>query len=208
MRATDRFMIVPNQVPLNTTTRLEKWFKIKATRTNIGCSILTGSLVCANSHNVLVPHFVWDQEIVALKGIPDLNISIMKTKRTAYGNLVLTNDHGAIADPRFKRSEIKMISDALNVEVVQSEIGGLPYVGSLAVATNKGIMVHPLIKSEEESILKQVLKVRVGAGTVNCGIPYIGTGLIGNSHMVVAGQQTTGPEIFMISEALSEEEKE
>ncbi len=189
------------------TKKLEKWFRTNVTRTNIGCSILAGSLVCANSHNILVPHYVWDKEILALKSIPDVNISIMKTKRTAYGNLVLTNDHGAIADPRLKRSEVDAISDALGVEVVQSEIGGLPHVGSLAVATNNGIMVHPLIKSEEESVLKQVLRVHVEAGTVNCGIPYIATGVIGNSHVIVAGQQTTGPELVMISEALSEEEK-
>jgi translation initiation factor 6 len=55
---------------------------------------------------------------------------------------------------------------------------------------------------EEQEALREVLKVRVDVGSVNCGIPYIGTGLIGNSSNVVAGFLTTGPEMFMIGQAL------
>jgi translation initiation factor 6 len=50
--------------------------------------------------------------------------------------------------------------------------------------------------------LKEVLKVPVDLGTINCGIPYVGTGLIANSHGAVAGFITTGPELFIIEEAL------
>ena len=96
----------------------------------------------------------------------------------------------------------RRLADALGVEVVPGEIAGLPYVGSLTAATNKGAMVHPLVKPEEEDLLSDVLKVPVGAGTINCGIPYIATGLIGNSKVAVAGSLTTGPELFMIGQAL------
>ncbi|MEM2738991.1 MAG: translation initiation factor 6, partial [Candidatus Bathyarchaeia archaeon] len=109
---------------------------------------------------------------------------------------------GAIVDPRLKQSEIKKISDALGVEAVPSEIAQLPYVGALAVATNKGILAHPLLKDSERKLLEEVLKVPVDVGTVNCGIPYVGTGLIGNSHAAVAGSLTTGPEMFIIGHAL------
>ncbi|MBS7632582.1 translation initiation factor 6, partial [Candidatus Bathyarchaeota archaeon] len=34
------------------------------------------------------------------------------------------------------------------------------------------------------------------------GIPYVGTGLIGNSYGGVAGSMTTGPETFIIEHAL------
>ena len=70
----------------------------------------------------------------------------METKKTAYGNLVLANDKGAVVDPRFKENEIKKISEALGVEAVPTEIAGLPYVGSLAVATNKGVLSSPVAK--------------------------------------------------------------
>ena len=67
----------------------------------------------------------------------------METKKTAYGNLVLANDKGALCDPRMKEPQIKEISEALGVEVFPGQIAGLPYVGSLAVATNKGVLAHP-----------------------------------------------------------------
>ena len=75
-------------------------------------------------------------------------------------------------------------------------------MGSLAVATNKGVLAHPLLKEEEKQTLKDVFKVPVDVGTINCGIPYVGTGLIGNKHAAVAGSMTTGPEMFIIGNAL------
>ena len=42
----------------------------------------------------------------------------METKKTAFGNLILANDKGAVVDPRFKPTEIKVISEALGVEAV------------------------------------------------------------------------------------------
>jgi len=116
--------------------------------------------------------------------------------------LVLANDKGAVVDPRLKGTEIKLISETLDVEVVPSEIAGLTYVGSLAVVTNKGLIAHPMLKDEERKVLEDVFKVPVDVGTVNCGIPYVGTGLIANSHAAVAGSMTTGPEMFIIGNAL------
>jgi len=195
-------VIVPYQIPESTFRKLKGWFNVKVVRTNVGGSVLEGCLICANSYGVVLPSFVWDEEVDILKSISDINITIMDTKKTAYGNMVLANDHGAVADPKMAKRDAEKISDALGVEVVPGEIAGLPYPGSLATATNKGVLAHPLIKPEEEELLRDVLKVPVGLGTVNCGIPYIATGLIGNSYVAVAGSLTTGPELVMISEAL------
>jgi DNA-directed RNA polymerase subunit A' len=46
----------------------------------------------------------------------------MKTRKTAYGNLVLANDFGAVVDPRFKESEIKRISETLGVEAARNSL--------------------------------------------------------------------------------------
>ena len=144
----------------------------------------------------------WGQEeLDAIKAVFDGKIAIMETKKTAYGNLILANDKGAIVDPRFKPEEIRQISEALGVEAVPSEIAGLPYVGSLGLATNKGVLVHPMVKDSEKKLLEDILKVPVDLGTVNCGIPYVGTGLIGNRRAIVAGSMTTGPETFIIENA-------
>jgi len=202
IRVAEEFIIVPAQVPLTKIKKLHEWFKTKIVKTNIGGSVLIGSLICANSNGIVLPHFVWDEELEALKSLKDINITVMKTKRTAYGNLVLANDYGAVVDPRLSKREVKAISDTLGVEAVPGEIAGLPYVGSLTTATNKGVMTHPLIRPEEEKLLRDVLRVHVGIGTVNCGVPYIATGLIGNSKVAIAGSLTTGPELFMIGQAL------
>jgi translation initiation factor 6 len=208
--ATENIVVIPRMVPKEKAQEFADWLKVKLIYTSIGGSVLGGALVCANSNGMLLPNYIREEELTQIKTAFEGNITIMETKKTAYGNLVLANDKGAVVDPRFKQNEIKKISDALGVEVVPTEIAGLPYVGSLATATNKGLLAHPLLKDEERKILENVFKVPVDLGTVNCGIPYVGTGLLANSHAAVAGSMTTGPEMFIIGSALDvvrEEEK-
>jgi translation initiation factor 6 len=200
--ATENFVIVPKMVPQDKAEQTANWLKVKLIHTSIGGSLLAGALACANSNGILLSPFVREEELAAIKAAYEGNITVMETRRTAYGNLVLANDHGALVDHRFKEPIVKKISEALGVEAVQGEIAGLPYVGSLAVATNKGVLAHPLLKDEERKVLESIFKVPVDVGTVNCGIPYVGTGLIANSHAAVAGSLTTGPEMFIIGNAL------
>jgi len=199
---TDKILIVPKLVPLKKAERLGEWLKVKLIHTAVGGSVLVGALVCANSNGILLPNFVREEELQVIKFLFEGNITVMETKKTAYGNIVLANDYGAIVDPRLKELEIKQISETLGVEAVPGEIAGLPYVGSLAVATNKGVLAHPLLKDVERKLLDDVLKVPVDVGTINCGIPYVGTGLISNRYTAVAGSLTTGPEMFIIGNAL------
>jgi translation initiation factor 6 len=200
--ANEEIVIIPKMVPLEKAAQTAEWLKVKLVHTSIGGSVLAGALACANSNGILLSIFARDEELAAIKSSFEGNVTVMETKKTAYGNLVLANDHGAVVDPRFKESEIKQISETLGVEAVPCEIAGLPYVGSLAVATNKGVLAHPLLKDEERKVLESVFKVPVDVGTVNCGVPYVGTGLIGNSHAAVAGSLTSGPEMFIIGNAL------
>ncbi|MDG6221842.1 MAG: translation initiation factor IF-6 [Candidatus Bathyarchaeota archaeon] len=201
--ANDRIAILPPQVPEPKREKFAEWMNVKVVATTIGKSLINGALACSNSNGVILPYFVADDEIDAIKSVvSDINIAVMDTKRTAYGNMVLANDKGAIVDSRLESDVIAKISDNLGVEVVRGDIAGLPYVGSLATATNKGVLAHPLIKENEQKILSDVLKVPVDLGTVNCGIPYVATGLIGNIYGAVAGLLTTGPEMFIIGQAL------
>ena len=200
--ATENFVIIPVMVPKEKAQEFADWLKVKLVYTQISGSVLIGAFACANSNGILLPNSVRNEELECIKSVFLGNIKIMETKKTAYGNLVLANDKGAVVDPRFKPKEISQISEALGVEAVPTEIAQLPYVGSLAVATNKGILAHPMLTSEERKILENVLKVPVEVGTINCGIPYVGTGLIANSHAAVAGSMTTGPEMFIIGNAM------
>ena len=200
--ATDEIVIVPPQVPENKAQGLEKWLKTKVVCTTVGESTLIGILARANSKGMILPHFVQKNEIQAVKSALDINVAVMETRQTAFGNLILTNDRGAIVDPRLKEGDVAKIADALGTDTVPGKIAGLPYVGSLAVATNKGVLAHPMIKEEEQRLLTDVLKVPVDVGTVNRGIPYVATGLIANANGAVAGFMTTGPELFIIGHAL------
>ncbi len=200
--ATENIVVIPQMVPASKAQQVADWLKVKLAHTTIGGSLLAGSLACGNSNGLIVSPFVREEELAAIKAAFEGNVTVMDTRRTAFGNLVLANDNGALVDPRFKEPVVQKISAALGVEVVQGEIGGLPYVGSLAVATNKGVLAHPMLKAEEKKVLESVFKVPVDVGTINCGIPYVGTGLLGNSHAAVAGSLTTGPEMFIIGNAL------
>ena len=199
---TDTMVIIPRWVLLRKAGRFEKWLKARLIHTTIGGSVLAGVLACANSKGIVLPHYVRDEEIHTIKSAFEGNIAVMETRKTSYGNMVLTNDLGAIVDPRLKDLEIAKISETLDVEAVRGTIAGLPYVGSLALATNKGVLTHPLLKDEERKLLERVFKVPVDVGTINCGLPYVGTGLIGNMRAAVAGSMTTGPEMFIIGNAL------
>ena len=198
----DRIAILPPQVPEAKRQQLGDWLKVKVVATTVGESVITGALACSNSNGVLLPSFATEEEVNAIKAVVDINVTVMDTKRTAYGNMVLANDKGAIVDTRMEQTDMDTISDTLGVEVVRCDIAGLPYVGSLAAATNKGVLAHPLLKDEERKVLNEVLKVPVDVGTVNCGIPYVATGLIANSRGAVVGNLTTGPEMFIIGHAL------
>ncbi len=200
--ATEKFVVVPNAVPHKKALQIAKWLKVKLAHTSVSGSILPGAFCCANSKGLLLPISVCEEELAVLKSVFEGNITIMETKKTAYGNLVLANDFGAVVDPRFREQTVKQISETLGGEAVRTEIAGLPYVGSLAVATNKGVLAHPMLKDNERKVLEEVFKVPVDVGTINCGIPYVGTGLIANSHAAVAGSMTTGPEMFIIGSAL------
>ncbi len=200
--ANDQFVMIPKMVPLKKAERTAEWLKVKLIHTSISGSVLVGALACANSNGILLPNSIRAEELDIIKSLFNANITIMETKKTAYGNLVLANDRGAVVDPRFKEPEMRQIADTLGVEAVPAEIAGLPYVGSLAVATNKGVLAHPMLKDEEKKTLETVFKVPVDVGTINCGIPYAGTGLIGNTNAAVAGSMTTGPEMFIIGNAL------
>jgi translation initiation factor 6 len=198
----DRIAIIPPQISENKRHKIEEWLKVKVIATTVGESFIVGALACSNSNGVVLPPFATDDEIEAIKSVVDINVTIMETKKTAYGNMVLANDKGAVVDPRMEKKVVKTVSDTLGVEIAHGEIAGLPYVGSLATATNKGVLAHPLLKETEQEVLNDVLKVPVDVGTVNCGIPYVATGLIGNSYGAVTGMLTTGPEMFIIGQAL------
>ncbi len=204
-KATDNYLIVPSKIATKDYLKIGNILNTKIVNSFIGDSILIGVLVAANSHGILLPHYALKNELNCLIKETGVNVKKIESRKTAIGNLILANDNGAIIDEQLNEPNIvKTISDILNVEVVSGTIINLPYVGSLAIATNNGVLAHPMIQETEKSLIEEVLRVPVERGTVNGGVPYVSSGMIANINGVVVGDQTTGPELFIISNLFRE----
>jgi translation initiation factor 6 len=199
-KATDNYLIVPSKIATRDYFRISNVLDTNVINSFIGDSILIGVLVAANNHGMILPHYALENEVQYLTEETGVNVKKVESRKTAMGNLILVNDNGAIIDEQLNEPKlVNTISDVLNVEVVAGTIMNLPYVGSLAIATNKGVLAHPMILDEEKALIEDVLRVPVERGTINGGVPYVSSGMIANINGVVVGNLTTGPELFIIS---------
>jgi len=201
--ATDAFAILPTRIPSRKIARVEKALNVTVLNLDLGYSRLVGVLVAANSNGMVLPHYISDEEVHFLKTKLNINVERVASNKTSFGNLVLTNDKGALAAPTLAQPEKRILRDALDVDVADGKLVGLPFVGSLADATNRGVLAHPQVSEDEMELLSSILKVPVVLGTVNGGVPYVSSGIIANSFGAVVGSATTGPELMMISSLFS-----
>ncbi len=201
--ATDKICIVPPQIKPRHQKLIEKVLEIDVIKTTIAGSFLIGPLVVGNSNGIVISCMVLDEELEKIRNsIKDLNILVLESRYTATGNLILVNDKAALVSSYFNKYEVKLIQDTLGVEVTQGTIANRPYVGSIAVVTNNGGIIHVQASREEEEKLSEFFKVEFTPGTVNDGIPFVRSGIIANSKGAIVGARTTGPELMTLSTAL------
>ena len=174
---------------------------VRSCVTNIGGCALLGVLVTSNSNGIVLPHIIQDHELNAVREL-EVKVTVAQERWTALGNLVLANDNGAVIHPGASESLAKTVAETLDVDIVTATIGGLPYVGSLAVATNQGVLAYHAMTDREREIIEKALKVPVEAGTINGGISYIKAGLLANTKGAVVGPLTSGPELMAITRTL------
>ena len=198
---TNSFTLVPLKHIKGKIQRFNSYLKGELIPTTIGGTRLLGVLAAANSNGIVLPNITLDEEMKIMKSILQTNIDRIKSKINAFGNLLLVNDHGGIVGQSLMREKtvIHQIEEILEIKLVHGTIAGLPYVGSLAVATNTGVLAHPLIRDDEKNVIMDALKVRVDLGTINGGSPFVSSGILANDHGVIISHLTTGPEIMVIS---------
>ena len=203
---TNMCTILPHGTTKHTSNRFEKYLENKTVRTEIGCTRLIGVMAAANSRGIVLPQFATDDEIAKIRSVYTGNVQRVNCRMTAFGNLILTNDYGAIASEILsgEHEAMRKIKDILDVEIAYGQVAGRANVGSLAVATNTGVLAHPLLTEDEKRQIQDVLKVRVDVGTINQGIPFIASGLLANDHGAIMGGLTTGPEIMMVTNVYGE----
>ncbi len=200
--ATDKFAIVPVGLTSRKIERIKRVLKVKVLSLDLAESKLAGVLAAANSNGIVLPHYVPDEEVNFLKKNLDVNVGRIESRKTAFGNLILANDYGALVSPILTKKEIMAIKDILDVEVFVGSLAGFPYVGSVAVATNKGVLAHPNISDDEKEFVSDLLKAPVCLGTVNGGVSFVSSGIVINSYGALVGSLTTGPELMAISTIL------
>jgi translation initiation factor 6 len=197
--ATDRYAILSPEFSEDESEVLGvPILKTKAYGTN-----LIGMFCTGNSNGILMPYFVTNEEMETITkfangmGVKTLRI---EEKYTALGNMIAANDKGAVISTSLTR-DYREIEDVLGVEVQATDLGGRTEVGAFVSATNKGFLAHPAAEQQLKR-LSEILKVEGMLGTVNCGIPYVKSGLIANSNGYITGRKTTGIELQRIDDAL------
>jgi translation initiation factor 6 len=198
--ANDESLLVPETVPLEKVKGIAKCLNVEPIAFNLTGYLLNGVMMVCNSHGILLPHFAFPEDINRLSSLLEgkLVVDVLPAKETSLGNIILTNNKGAIVHPGLSPVALQIIKDVLNVEVERGRIAGLPIVGSLAVANDKGVITHPNLSEEEKELIKSVLRGSVDVGTVNGGVPYVRSGMVVNDKGVVVGNSTTGPEMLLI----------
>lgn len=201
--ATENICLVPPQLKPRQKKLIRDVLEVEVASTTIAGSILLSALAAGNSNGLLLSNLILDEELNAIrKRAGDMNLAVIEGKYTAIGNLVLANDRAALVSELLPKSAVKVIKDALGVEVVVGKIANRSYVGSLAVITNAGGLVFVEASEEEEKILSEIFKVNVIPGTVNNGVKFVRSGILANSKGAIVGSSTTGPELMTISRAL------
>ncbi len=197
---TEEFVFVPPDISDGTAKELEESLDVKAVRSSVGGSVILGSLLRGNSRGVMAAGLILEKEIRAIR--KHTKAARLSGVLNAAGNLILANDTAALVHPDLPDRFIGVIKKTLNVDVGRGTIGGLKTVGMSGIATNKGILVHPKATAGEIAVLEDLFNLPVEIGTVNFGSPLVGSGILANSKGYVAGEDTTGPEITRIEDAL------
>lgn len=180
---------------------VEECLQVPVIKTPVSGSSLAGALAVGNSRGFVVSKYAYDSELEKIQDF-GLEVERIPDRLTAVGNIILANDHGAIVNPLLSEKATEIVKKTLDVEIGRGTIANFKITGSVAVATNKGILTHPETTPEELEFMEKILKVPADVGTVNRGTRLVGAGTVANSKGVMVGEDTTGPEMARIEESL------
>lgn len=200
-KSNDKFVLLPHGYAETKLKKITEIMEAEPLYVSIAGNRIIGPMVVLNNNGMILPSTASDDELIYLKRITGLNVAKLDSKFTAVGNLISTNDKGAIVSPLFKNEHDKQIGDILGVEVHTMSVAEFNQTGSVVVSTNTGAAVHPKATEQEVETISSILKVEVEPLTINGGIPYLSSGMVWNSKSLLVGTLTTGPELIMLSRA-------
>jgi len=201
-RATDEYLLVGTNVDEELLDALREELSVPAIETTIGGSGTIGALLAGNTNGLVASGRLTDAERETLEDATSIPVTPLPGRINAAGNVVLANDEGALVHPDVPEKAIEAVAEGLDVPVESGSLAGVGTVGTAAVATDRGVLCHPKTSDANLDFLEDLLGVPADIGTVNYGAPLVGSGLVANEHGYVTGEDTTGPELGRIEDAL------
>lgn len=196
----DRMTLVPDHIDETDLSLIREVLQTEVSRCNLSGLALLGTLTAMNSRGLMVPALM---NLLTEDIQTDFRIeNALNTKLNAFGNNILVNDNFALVHKNYPRSVIKNIEDVFDVEVEKGTVANNITVGASAVVTNRGLLLHPMVESEERERLGECFKVPSDIGTANFGVPQVGACMVANSQGALTGSPTTGIELGQIEETL------
>merc|ERR1719150_617586 len=166
----------------------------------IGGTRICGRVTVGNRHGLLLPSITTEQELLHIRNaLPDtVKVQKIEERLSALGNCIACNDYVALVHTDLDKETEEVIADTLQVEVFRATIAQNVLVGSYAVLTNQGGLVHAQTSMQDMEELSQLLEVPLTAGTVNRGSSIIGAGIVANDWSAICGMDTTATEIGVV----------
>lgn len=200
--ANDVAAFLPRDAPAKVLKLVEETLEVPVIRVSIARSRLLGVLMAGNDSSLILPPIVYEEEVKELQeGVGDVKIVVLEgVKETTPGNLVLANDNACIVSSILPEKAAETISRALGVPCKRGNLGGFPLVGSVAVATNRALLLPPTLSEEEVEELSDFFGVKADVVTVNKGRIFLRSGIVANSKGALVGSETTGYELMKLQQ--------
>ena len=200
--ASNKYALIPKGVTSQAKQKIKDVLNVEVIEAQVAGTPLLGVFLVCSDNLVLAPGIMRDEEIDELKQL-GLKITIVETRHTALGNVVLHNNKAALLSTELSEDEVKSVVNSLGIGKFKvGKIANMTAVGSAAVVTDKGAVVHPDASDEELRFISEFFDVNADIATVNFGVAFIKTGLVANNYGALVGERTTGPEIMRIMKAL------
>ena len=197
----DTIGLVPMGFAETKADKLAEYLNVEIFHTAIANTMLIGTLSVMNNKGILLPSTAYQDEYDYLKNETDLEVGVLDTKFNALGNVICANDKGAIVSPALSKEDCKIISDVMDVEVLQKKIAGSHLSGVSVKANNTGGVIHPEAEEKDIEIIADLLSVNIEQTSINGGVPYVTSGILANNHCIIVGSMTSGSEIMNLTRA-------
>ena len=200
----DKLALLPLSSSPEEAKQFAEVFGVEVLKVSLAGSSLLGVLAQGNRKGFLISRITEENEV---KKLEEKGVKILKVSLTAPGNILSFNDAYGVCAENIPEKEVKEMASFLGVEFKQKNIVGTEVTGSNIVISNKGFVVNPEIADEDFKALESFLHLKGLVTTANYGDPFVANSVLANSHGVLAGELTSGPEMMRIDEALVGEER-